>query len=188
MSSLISCFPNYSTSDSLFQKMVTWGAPWDSVVAQSMDMAYFTMYSGIKTATQFVFLNSNNGVANVSAISKILWDIYGLNWKKLWDAMNSEYNPINNYDVDETVETERNSDRNIVRSDSSSGTVDETQKQTNSENGTENVVSKENSTNTLAHGHLVTKDVTADNYNYGFNSTEKVPVTSVIEHGTEPPS
>ena len=54
MNNMLSIFPNFLTSDSLFQKMVEMGAPWTIDIGKSMDISFFTMYSGDKLPSGFV--------------------------------------------------------------------------------------------------------------------------------------
>lgn len=163
-------FPDFTTTDSLFQPMVSLGAPWTTAIAKSMDIAYFTMYSGIKNPTIFAKLQKESG-----DIPEILWDIFGKNWQKLWDAYLLKYNPIDNYNVQESVSRNQTDDRTIDKSGTSSSQVDGT----NSENVTEN------GTNSLEHGQIIDTENNVSSYTYGFNSTEKVPTAEQDEVGKQ---
>lgn len=190
---LVDYFPDFATENGLFQRMVAQGAPWPLSVGEAMDRAYFTMYSGIKNPSQFVKLNMAGDVANTITIAAILFGIYGDVWKRLWDSYKTQYNPIQNYNIDETIGRTSTNDRTITRTGSATSSVDGTEKTTTQDNGTQgtvgtntnNVVSDESGTSTVEHGLLVTKDAEADNYTYGFNSPDKVPTGVVIEHGTD---
>lgn len=153
-------FPNYLNTDSLFSKMATLGAPWDVPTGQDMDDAYFTMYSGIKPASEFVSLHQFDGSINSLTIARILWAMYGNQWTKLWEAAKTKYVPINNYNVQETVVRSMTNDRNIDK--------------------TTNVDGSAEGTDTTTYGEKI--DTTADSksYTYGFNSPDQVP-TGVVE-------
>lgn len=172
---MLSIFPNYMNSDSLFQKMIQMGAPWDSSVGKSMDIAYFTMYSGVKLPSYFVGLHTSNGVPDSQIIAQILWDIYGKNWTKLWNGLNSTYNPIDNYNITENISRNQSNDRTIGRNIDYTSSVDGTSKDTSSEDGESK----------LQHGHIVNDSRNIDNYTYGFNSSVKVPTSAQTQTGTE---
>lgn len=186
-------FPDFVGENSLFQKMVIQGAPWDNSVGEAMDRAYFTMYSGIKNPSDFVTQNLAGDYANSITIAAILYSIYGESWTRLWEAYKTKYNPIENYNMQETTTSTRQDDRTISRTNDLTSTVDGTGTQTNSSDGTEtsntntsnNVVSDSNGTSSLEHGEQIKRDGEADSYTYGFNSQEKVPTSVQIENATD---
>lgn len=188
-------FPNYLSTDSLFTKMAQLGAPWSQEVGQDMDDAYFTMYSGIKNPSEFVLLhlNPDSYIANSLTIARILYGIYGSNWTKLWEAFKTKYTPIDNYNIQETVNTTRKSDRTVNRTNDFTSTVDGTETQTSEQDGTQNISGSTSATSTvdsngtsaLEHGEQIQKNVESDSYTYGFNSSEKVPTDVQIENGTD---
>lgn len=160
MNDMISLFPNYSTTDSIFQKMVTLGAPWSQEEALSMDFVFFTMYSGIKVPSMFTRSNiSSSGEINSQTIATTLWNLYGKNWKRLWDALNMQYNPIDNYNVTETVTRDQTDDRTIGRNTDYTSSVDRT--------------------DTVTHGHQI------QNNNFGFNSPDPVPSSQQVNSGDD---
>lgn len=186
-------FPDFVGENSLFQKMVVQGAPWDASIGEAMDRAYFTMYSGIKNPSEFVTLNLAGDVANSITIAAILYSIYGETWTRLWEAYKTKYTPIDNYNVQETVNTSRNSNRNISRTNDLTSTVDGTETQTTQQDGTEGVtgnttngvISDASGTSALEHGEVINRTAEADSYTYGFNSQEKVPTAVQIETGED---
>lgn len=190
---LVDYFPNFATTNSLFQKMVDQGAPWSTAIGEAMDRAYFTMYSGVKNPSAFVELNTVGDYANSITIAAILYSIYGDSWTRLWEAYKTKYNPIENYNMNETVETTGTGDRTITRTNDYTSTVDGTEGETSSQNGTENVsgtttndvTTDANGSSALQHGETIKRDAEADNFTYGFNSNEKVPTTVQIETGTD---
>lgn len=165
MSSLISYFPNYLANDSLFTQMAVLGAPWDSDIGQDMDDAYFTMYSGLKPASQFVKLHSTNSVANALTIARVVLSMYKEPWQRLWDAYKKEYDPIQNYNLDDTTTRHLTNDRTVGVT-----TEDKT---------------VDSSTDTINYGENIDKSGTLDMYNFGFNSTERVPTNTQDETGNE---
>lgn len=170
-------FPNFLTTDSIFQKMVSLGAPWTSEIGREMDDAYFTMYSGIKNPSGYVIQHQTDNIADTQNISSLLWFMYAIPWQRLWDAYNKEYNPINNYNLDETITREQTTDRNIGRDMDYTSTVDGTQKQTSETNS--------NGTSSLQHGETIQTNSTVNMFNHGFNSTEQIPTNDQVETATE---
>ncbi|MBD5232342.1 MAG: hypothetical protein HDS66_09385 [Bacteroidales bacterium] len=203
MSNMLSYFPDFTLDNSLFYKMIAFGAPWNAQQAMSMDIAYFTMWAGIATPSHFTTYNSLNGIAKSNLISKTLWDLYGKNWTRLWDAYNTEYNPIENYNLVETVGRTQTDNRSIDKSGTLDSTVDGTDKQDSKEivdgtvtvnggsnttvdsSGSSNEVDDSNGTTTLQHGEKITTNSETDDYTYGFNDVNKVPTSVTIQEGTE---
>lgn len=158
-------FSNYLSTDSLFTKMSTLGAPWSSEVGQDMDDAYFTMYSGIKNPSQFVTLHMLDDSVNSLTIARILLGIYGESWTRLWDAYKTKYSPIENYSIVEHTVHSQNDDRTIGK-DSTTDTSDTSSGSTN-------------------YGERIDTTANAKTYQYGFNSSTGAPTTEVDETGTE---
>lgn len=191
---LIEYFPNYLSTDSIFTKMSQLGAPWPQEVGQDMDDAYFTMYSGIKNPADFVLLhlNPDSDIANSLTIARILYGINGDNWTKLWEAFRTKYSPIENYNIQETINTTNKTDRNITRSKDLTSTVDGTQNQTTESDSTSNVdgsttldtTENSNGTSALEHGENIlvhgTQVVTGKNDS---NTTSDSNSTSSLDHG-----
>lgn len=152
---LIEWFPNYLSTDAVFTKMATLGAPWSSDVGQDMDDAYFTYYSGDKLATRFIKRHTLDGDVNALTIARILWGLYGNQWTRLWNAYTLEYKPLDNYNIKEVTDRDESDDRTISKIVTDTGT----------NSGTED----------LEHGHVVTDTEETNQYNFGFNSTDPVP-------------
>lgn len=170
-------FPNYLTTESLFQKMVSLGAPWTLEIGKEMDDAYFTMYSGIKNPSGYVLQHQTDNLADSQSISSMLWFMHALPWKRLWDAYQTEYNPINNYNLEETIKRDQTTDRNIGRDLDFTSMLDGTQKQTSETNS--------NGTSALQHGEIITNSDTINMFNHGYNSTEQIPTNDQVENGTQ---
>lgn len=190
---LIDYFPDYVDKNSLFQKMVDQGAPWDSGTGEAMDRAYFTMYSGVKNPSQFVVLNTAGEFANSITIAAILYSMYGEAWTRLWNAYKVQYDPIENYNLKENVETVSSDERITNRTNNLDSTVDGTEEQTSDRHGTgttngttsSTTTATNDSTVTLEHGEQITRSGTADSYTFGFNSSEKAPTGSQVESVTD---
>ena len=115
--------------------------------------------------------------------------------------------------MEETVTREQTDDKSIGRDVDYTSSVDGTEKETTSETGiqkineksTNNTVTSSTQKTTLEHGEVVTTDDvndsngtsklehgetvdhndTLDNYQYGFNSTEKIPTTTSIDTASD---
>ena len=97
-----------------------------------------------------VCLKSDN--ANIkSGLCAIIYNRFGVKWKKLYDALNTQYNPLENYDMTQ----ERTPD--IVHEDVYDVTDERTADLTDTENG------------------QISKNVDSENGVYGFNSTGANP-------------
>lgn len=200
MNNMISAFPMYLTTDSLFQKMVSLGAPWTLEIGKSMDMAYFTVYSGLKTPSSITTSIFNvDGVPSSQLISQVLWDMYGKNWSRLWDAYVIEYNPIENYNLQEKVARDQTSNRTIDKNGSLSSVVDGTVNSTETSSGTNDFehghiidytdtttqIVEEQGTSTLEHGQSISTTGESHEFTYGFNSTTHIPTGDQLTSGTE---
>lgn len=161
---LLDVFPNYLTTDALFTKMNSLGAPWSADVGQDMDDAYFTFYSGDKIATKFVFRHFFDGSVNSLTIARILWGLYGNQWTRLWNANTTEYKPLDNYNIKEVTDRDETDERTINKTINDTG-------------------SNEN-TDSLQHGHVVTDSEETNQFNYGFNSTDPVPSAKATSTAT----
>lgn len=175
MNNMISTFPNFITADSLFQKMVSMGAPWSEEVGKSMDISFFTMYSGLKTPSFFVSSNITNQIVNSQLIAQTLWDIYGKNWQKLWDAFSMEYNPLDNYNLTETVKRDETDNRNIGKDIVLSSAQEGNDKNEYTDNGT----------STLTHGEVVSSSGEINDFTYAFNSSSHTPTADQITSATD---
>lgn len=188
---MLDTFPDFLSTDSIFQKMVSMGAPWNSTVGKSMDVSFFTMYSGLKLPSYFVRMNVNKqNVVNSSLIAETLWNIYGNNWKRLWDVYMAEYNPIQNYDIKEEVKRDQTDDRTIGRNGTLSSTVDGTGTRTTDSSGSSSLehghvqdtienrerTENDSETSSLKHGHV--QEITENR-----DRTENNSGTSALQHG-----
>lgn len=70
---------------------------------EQLDQEYYLLHSGDKWASQF-YLKMIEGNKTVSDIAKVVLNKFKANWTKLYEAIESDYNPINNYDMVEHEE------------------------------------------------------------------------------------
>lgn len=86
--------------------------PWaDNTTPIDLDYDYYGNHSGNKITSCLVDkLSDKNGelsTENMERLARIIFSKYHENWERAWYALSLEYNPIHNYDGDETVTTER---------------------------------------------------------------------------------
>lgn len=105
---------------------------WDSSTGAMLDAMFLNQHSANREVTEWVnalaTANADNklSAANIAMLANMIWAKYSRAWTQYFDYLESEYNPITNYDMVE-VETP-----DITRSIESSQTSDVTT--TNSRN------------------------------------------------------
>lgn len=162
-------FRERTVNGGLFSSIDT--LPWASVMTGSqMDTVYFSVHSGERFGSKLVvnFLNVDGLVpfGSRKEIARIVYAMFGTQWRRLWATMNPDYDPLNNYKMQETAEGEESSTRTPDLTKGDTGTVQTTGQDTRTPNLTRN-------------GTGTVKDEgsgTSNNQNgiWGFNSSESV--------------
>lgn len=148
-------FPDYFTGAifTAVEKVPSYNFPWKEsgimVDTINLDVQYVGNHSGGKLISPLVSDMVKNNALPAEALSRlasIMVSLYGLKWKKLWDTLVMEYNPIENF---RSEETETTTNDGTVTNDSkgtTSRTGEEKTNISNSENYTEsmNVKGSEN--------------------------------------------
>lgn len=98
-------FPKWAESGGIFSAMQN--PPWESEIEGiTLDIDYFGSRSGFKFCAPLVynFLDSKGVVTDNgrTAIANVLLARFGKPWARLWNLLQSQYDPLNNYSVDET--------------------------------------------------------------------------------------
>lgn len=147
-------FPEYLYSPLWFDKMTT--APWfEEIVPQQLAIKYVGQRSGSKLISPLLDDLLKNEDTNIfTVIANVLTSCENYRWIKLWNTLNFEYNPIENYNMKESS------------TDTRDGSTDNTDTIKN--------------TRTVSETTTVTNDSTVDNSIYGFNSTTSVDSDSSI--------
>ncbi len=144
-----------------------------TVIAMN-DMDYYFGHSGDKMISPLVArLLDENGVLDSltrAIIANIVKTRFLLKWTKLWNSLNLEYNPLNNYDMAEEM-TDDETVREYGKTKTRTPTL------TYTKTGTE--------TNTPDVTETETPSVTRTDKVRGFNSTEDVPSGSATSSGTK---
>lgn len=171
LNKMIDVYSNYPTDGGVFSPMSN--APWtDTMSGTNLDILYLDGHSGERYCSNFINhrLNDSDVLSsdNRTLISNILWAMFGIQWTRLWATMKpAEYDPLTNYQMQETMEGTENSTRTPDLTKGDTGTVQTTgqDKRTPNltRNGTGTVNDNGSATNTNQNGI------------WGFNSSTSVP-------------
>ena len=171
LNKMIDVYANYLTDGGVFSPMTT--APWvETMTGVNLDIAYLDGHSGERFCSNIINRRLDDSSVlssdNRTLISNILWAMFGIQWTRLWATMKpAEYNPLTNYQMQETMEGTENSTRTPDLTRGDTGTVQTTgqDKRTPNltRNGTGTVNDNSSSTNTNQNGI------------WGFNSSTSVP-------------
>ena len=171
LNKMIDVYSNYPTDGGVFSPMSN--APWtDTMSGTNLDILYLDGHSGERYCSNFINhrLNDSDVLSsdNRTLISNILWAMFGIQWTRLWATMKpAEYDPLTNYQMQETMEGTENSTRTPDLTKGDTGTVQTTgqDKRTPNltRNGTGTVNDNGSATNTNQNGI------------WGFNSSASVP-------------
>lgn len=171
LNKMIDVYSNYPTDGGVFSPMVS--APWaDTMSGTNLDILYLDGHSGERYCSNFINhrLNDSDVLSsdNRTLIANILWAMFGIQWTRLWATMKPvDYDPLTNYNMEETVEGTESSTRTPDLTKGDTGTVQTTGQDKRTPNLTK--------TNT----GTVKNDGSATNTNqngiWGFNSSTSVP-------------
>lgn len=171
LNKMIDVYSNYPTDGGVFSPMAN--APWtDTMSGTNLDIIYLDGHSGERYCSNFINhrLNDSDVLSsdNRTLIANILWAMFGIQWTRLWATMKPvDYDPLTNYQMQETMEGTENSTRTPDLTKGDTGTV----QTTGQDNRTPNL--------TKTNIGTVKNDGSATNANqngiWGFNSSESVP-------------
>ncbi len=129
-------FPNWETAGifQTLQKSAPTVVPWSAEEAQNLDFYYHGIRSGNKIAAEGLETFSNLSIVPFStSVSGLVLSKFSKNWAKLYETLNLEYNPINNYDMKEEATDTRDNTRTPNLNRSTTRTPDLTEKNTRTE-------------------------------------------------------
>lgn len=163
-------FSDYETKGGIFSNIGD--IPWNSImVGPQMDTLYFDTHSGERFSSRIITRRVGDDGSLSSAdrktIATLVYARFRTQWGRLWATMKPDYDPLNNYKMQETAEGEESSTRTPDLTKGDTGTVQTTGQDTRTPNLTRN-------------GTGTVKDEgsgTSNNQNgiWGFNSSESVP-------------
>ena len=158
----------------------------DATSATRLDMLYFSR-SGEKYVSPLVSHYLSDGTlseASKDSIIDSIYDMYSQNWDALWQAVTSEYSPLENYDRTTTItETNTRDDSKTVdyeHTDTDTGTLK--RDSTSTDTGTLKRDSTSTDTGTLKTDNTAASDVASNIY--AFDSTSATPTNSATNTNT----
>lgn len=171
LNKMIDVYANYPTNGGVFSSMLN--APWLDVMPRlSLDIVYLDGHSGERYCSNFINHRlDDSGVLSSGSrtlISDLLWAMFGIQWTRLWATMKPiDYDPLTNYQMEESEESEGSSTRTPDLTKGDTGTVQTSGQDTRTPNltkiGTGTVKDDGSATNTN------------QNNVWGFNSSVSVP-------------
>ena len=128
-----------------------WGTDMDPTF---IDVELFTRIGGLEASPLVEHYVDANGVLDTATLAELLFQRYGKNWQRIWDALLVDYNIMLTSTVDETRTTNRDSTGSETRdlSDTSGGTVGKT--------GSESLINVRDGSITRSGDSTLTHDVT----------------------------
>lgn len=158
--------------------------PWSSdedITGALLDFEYMNNQSGDKIISPAVEKNLTAGVLtteNFNKLCDVAYMMYGKRWARLWEILTAEFNPLNNYDMQEVHTFEHGKKETNSGTDTTNRTGTDTITHTgdqenevsafNSTNYQDNAKTTQNTTDldtrnmsdALVHGHIVTNSGT----------------------------
>ena len=122
-------YSDMETLGGLFRAMSN--LPWESVMSSvRMDAVYFGAHSGERFCSRIITTRvEGNGTlssGNRYTISNYVYSMFSGKWKHLWATMNPTYDPLTNYQMEETIEGTESSTRTPDLTKGDTGTVQST--------------------------------------------------------------
>lgn len=168
-------FPDGITGTGIFSAMGG-SLPWESVINSSLlDVMYFGNFSGDKIISPLIRRRLNNDQlsdGDKTIIANIIKSMFIRQWSATWEALQAEYNPLNNYDMkesskDSTVETNTGDQTN-------SRTVNDDESTTNTKDITETDTGTRSTESSITYGQKIVNDGSNDHNIdtavFGFNA------------------
>ena len=162
-------YDNWLSGDGVFTDLNALDVPWkDENNTNSLNMAYHGNHSGDKNISPIVYKFLKGEVENPRGkLANVIFTMFNDKWSKLWNALEIEYNPLNNYDM---IETETTSE-----------TVDNTE----THNGTDTLTMTGTNTNALS-GKDTEKHTGTDTINHtGTDANASSGSDSTTHTGTD---
>lgn len=184
---LISVFEYNFSNNGIFHYLQQNDVPWkDLNIAAFLDFDYFGNISGTKKPSMLVrrLLNIDKKLSDNDKqyLADLIFNLYKVNWDKLYSTMQLEYNPIENYSMTETttsnlIEDLNNSAKNSI---TETGTIKDNGSSTLTSSFEEDRKGSDNYTDTKTIDNTNTNIGTLQSGNsiFGFNSVDGVELNS----------
>lgn len=177
---LESVFPEWLGGGGILSKLTSsFEVPWKDVVdGQILDLDYYGNHSGSKEISPLLYKMLQDEIlpdSNIERVASLIFSKYNTNWKKTWDAMIKEYNPLESYNVNESHHTTGNVTKQ--------GTVDnnETLNETNTLHNEHKKDTTDNTTSNVSGTTNRDENSTNKDYKNAFNG----PSTSTPTENSE---
>ena len=101
-------YDEWLTGGGVFSDLNNLDVPWKDetkpTLAATLDMTYHGAHSGDKNISPLVYkiMNAEGVTTPKAKLADILFNMFGDKWVRDWEIMQSEYNPIENYNMVET--------------------------------------------------------------------------------------
>lgn len=98
----------FTPDNGIFTNLENYDVPWkDLDIALLLDSEYHFNIAGMRSISPLLY-NLLNDAETLTAeqrsyIASLIVSMYSVRWSKLWETMNFEYNPIENYDMHEQM-------------------------------------------------------------------------------------
>lgn len=163
-------FSDYKTKGGLFSNMSI--LPWQSILnGDKLDTFYFDTHSGKRFGSGIITkrIGADGSLSSVDRvlIASIIRATFISQWTKLWATMNPTYDPLTNYQMEETIEGTESSTRTPDLTKGDTGTVQSTGQDKRTPNITR--------TGTGTVKDDGTTSGNTQNNLWGFNSTTSIP-------------
>jgi len=100
--------PEWITSG-IFAALSTHDVPWNSEtddITASLDLEYHGNHAGDKFVSPLVnkiMTGETLSASEIATLAETIYNLYSVNWSKLWNTLSFEYDPIENYSMTETM-------------------------------------------------------------------------------------
>ena len=170
--------PNWLIGSGIFSALNGYAVPWQyENIASELDLEYHGNISGDKYVSPLVnkVLGTDTTLSDtdLTTLAGVIYNLYGKNWEKLWNTLDLEYNPIENYNMVEKM----SNDETVIDYGRSHTRTDNT---THSKTGTDTITPNltERTTPNLVETTTPNLSDTTDNSVFGFNSSTAVGANS----------
>lgn len=179
-------FENWATGDGVFTDLDSLSPPWKNTedttantqLVKNLNMAYHGAHSGDKNISPIVhkFLASEDAGTR-GKLANIIFTMFADKWTKLWDALEIEYNPLQNYNMSEIETTDDTTTRTGTETTTMTGT------DTNAKTGTETLKMTGTDTDRKTGTETINMTGTDTNVKTGTETTTRTGTDNIAHTG-----